>query len=79
MKLNEMFGNVTYEVIENDRENPRTWPYFFVPAGWWYSHGKNGEAEYTSEGKSEYSYYDDLYMVDPNSKPYKGRCYTWIN
>ena len=35
MTIDEMFPNVRYEKIENEYDNPYTFPYFFVPQGFW--------------------------------------------
>ena len=78
MTIDEMFPNVRYEKIENEYDNPYTFPYFFGPQGFWYSTEQEPEAKCAEKDLSVYMLRGYLKMVDPDSVPLRGVWYYWV-
>ena len=77
MTIDEKFPHVNYEMVKNEIDNPYTFPYFWVPEGYWYSTNYDPEVKQAKESGSVYMFGGFLKVVDPNSNPLKGRWYYW--
>lgn len=81
MDMKELFAKAEFENIGNDLDNPYTFPYFLVPAGYWYMTDEDAQPKRAGEDMTIYMCGRNrfLKMLDPGKAPIIGICYYWFS